>query len=101
VVTFVSQSGAPAGGTVKADGTYELMTAGKPQVPAGKYTATVTDPPPPAMSQAEIDAVMKGEKAPAAKAPSAVIPTKYASTSTSELSFEVKAGPNKFDIELK
>jgi len=88
-------------GNVGADGTYQLMTGGKPQVPAGKYMVTVTDPPAPAMSQAEIDNVMKGGKAEAPKASGPVIPAKFASATASGLSFEVKAGANTFNIELK
>jgi hypothetical protein len=100
MVTFMSDTGSVAAAPVGAGGTYELKSAGKPQVLAGKYRVMVTDPPAAAMSQEDYNKMMNsGGKMPDPKA--AVIPAKYASTTTSELSFEVKAEANTINIELK
>jgi hypothetical protein len=99
MVTFMA-SGGVAAGPVGADGTYTLKSGGKPQVPAGKYQAMVSDPQSEAMSQEEVDKIMKSGGKIHAKATPSVIPKKYSSIGTSGLSYEVKAGTNKIDIEL-
>jgi hypothetical protein len=102
MVSFVSDTAGAAAAKVGADGAYELMAAGKTQVPVGKYRVMVTDPPAGTMSQADYDKMMSGgPKEPEAKTPSTVIPAKYTAVGTSGLSYEVKAGPNAIDIELQ
>src|SRR5262245_23849128 len=44
LVTFVSERGVVALGTVGASGRYQLMIAGKPDVPALEYNISVTCP---------------------------------------------------------
>src|SRR2546428_9480209 len=44
LVTFVSDRGGAALGTVDASGRYQLMFAGKPDVPALQYNISVTFP---------------------------------------------------------
>lgn len=103
VVTFIGEGGGQvASGKTGAGGAYQLSAAGKPQVPAVKYKVSVTPPPQGEMSQADYDKMMaEGGAKPEAKAPESPIPDKYHNPGTSELSFEVKAGANTIDIELK
>ncbi len=99
-VTFMMDSGALAAGQTGPNGAYELKAKGKPQVAAGKYKVMVSGAPAASMSEEDYTKMMSpGGKAPAQKA--SVIPAKYASTTTSGLSFEVKTGANTIDIELK
>lgn len=76
VVTFVHPGGFTGTDMIKPDGKYSV-----PNAAIGANAITVLVPPPPAGT--------------------VVIPKKYADAKTSDLSFEVKAGTQTFDLELK
>lgn len=107
LVTFVSDRGIAALGTVDASGRYQLMFAGKPNVPALNYNIAVTFPGVvgPEMTDEDERKYMAGDPATIAKfarkAPAAPIPKKYADEFNSGLSFQIKAGANSFDIDLQ
>lgn len=107
LVTFVSDQGVVALGTVDASGRYKLMTAGKPDVPALDYNISVTFPGVigPEMTDEDERKYMAGDPATIAKfahkAQAAPIPKKYADEFNSGLSFQIKAGANSHDIELQ
>ncbi|MFH1918331.1 MAG: hypothetical protein ABIP48_00375 [Planctomycetota bacterium] len=71
------------------------------------YKVSVSPPAGDEMSAAEYEKMMEEESAaagePKAEAPAEaeVIPAKYQSSGTSELSFEVKEGSNTIDIPLE
>ena len=108
-VAFVSDDGHAASGTVGAGGKYELSVAGEGNnVPAATYKVMISPPSAGEVSDADYDEMMEEESAGAggeaeAKTQSEkeVIPAKYQSTGTSELSFEVKAGSNTIPISLE
>jgi hypothetical protein len=107
LVTFVSDRGVAALGTVDDSGRYKLMTAGKPDVPALNYNIAVTFPgvAGPEMTDEDERKFMAGDPATIAKfgrkPKAAPIPTKYADEFNSGLSYQIKAGPNTFDIDLQ
>ena len=107
LVTFVSERGVVALGTVDASGRYQLMLAGKPDVPALEYNISVTFPgvAGPEMTDDDERKFMAGDPQTVAKfsrkAPRAPIPAKYADEFKSGLSFQIKAGANSFDIDLQ
>lgn len=107
LVTFVSEKGVAALGTVDASGRYQLKFAGKPDVPALHYNISVTFPgvTGPEMTDEDERKYMAGDPATIAKfskkAQSAPIPKKYSDEFNSGLLFEIKAGPNTFDIDLQ
>ena len=107
LVTFVSDQGGAALGTVDSSGRYQLMFAGKPNVPALKYNISVTFPGVigPEMTDEDERKYMAGDPATIAKfahkPPTTPIPKKYADEFNSGLSFQIKAGANTFDIELQ
>jgi hypothetical protein len=108
-VAFVSDDGFTASGTVEADGNYQLSRATKSgrsnDIPVATYKVSVAPPSAAEASEADYDAMMEqsssGGAEPAADADQEIIPAKYQSTTTSELSFEVKEGPNTIPIELQ
>jgi hypothetical protein len=105
LVTFVSERGVAALGTVDASGRYQLLFAGKPDIPALEYNVSVTSPGSvgPEMTDEEERKYMAGDPETIAKfsrKASAPIPTKYADEFKSGLSFRIKAGANSFDIDL-
>jgi hypothetical protein len=113
-VSFVSEEGAhTASGTVGAGGAYKLSVVGPEgrsnDVPAATYKVCVT---PPAAAGAggsaegaDYEKMMEesaaGGDEPTTEAETEAIPAKYQSTTTSELTFPVKEGPNTIDIELQ
>ncbi len=107
LVTFISDQGVAALGTVDASGRYQLMFAGKPNVPALPYNISVTFPGVvgPEMTDEDERKYMAGDPATIAKfarkVPTAPIPKKYADEFNSGLSFQIKAGTNSFDIDLQ
>lgn len=107
LVTFVSEQGFAALGTVDAAGTYQLRLAGKPEIPALKYNVSVTSPgvSGPEMSDEDERKLMAGDPETIAKfsgrPQAAALPRKYADEFNSGLSYEIKEGANTFDIELK
>ena len=104
-VNFVhGETALPASGVTAADGTYTLRMRGGPRRSAGKYLISVI-PPPTQTATAETDmaaykAMMEGG-AGAAKATTGPFPAKYQAAETSGLTFEVKEGPNTFDLHSK
>ena len=106
LVTFVSERGVAALGTVDASGRYQLMIAGKPDVPALEYniSVTFTGVAGPEMTDEDERKFMAGNPETIAKFSSqsqrAPIPKKYADEFSSGLSFQIKEGANSFDIDL-
>ena len=97
--TPVEGTGRAAAGFTDDSGRYTLGTlTASDGARAGKYRAAVIargpDRPPKA---GETGSGMPGEMMPG----DPVIPTKYFQAETSGLTFEVKRGSNRFDIELK
>jgi len=107
LVTFVSQRGVAALGTVDASGRYQLMFAGRPEVPALEYNISVTYPGAvgPEMTDEDERKYMAGDPETVArfsrKGQSPPIPPKYADEFKSGLSFQIKEGANTFDIDLR
>jgi hypothetical protein len=107
LVTFVSDRGVAALGTVNASGKYQLMFAGKPDVPALQYNVSVTFPGAtgPQMTDEDERKYMAGDSETIAKFSrkvlTAPIPKKYADEFKSGLSFQIKEGANSFDIDLQ
>jgi hypothetical protein len=100
VVSFVSEAGFTATATVSSDGSYQLQTAGNPEIPVSTYKVSIV-PPAQAMSETDYDKYMSGEGGDATETPSEVIPPKYADPATSGLSFDVEQGANTINIELE
>ena len=107
-VTFIGDAGHTASGKVSGGGSYQLSTIANDSksdaIPVGKYRVCVTSPSTAqTMTDAEYDKMMteSASGGAAAKAPPSAIPAKYQTTTTSQLSFEIKEGPNTIDIELK
>lgn len=91
-VTFISnsQDKTPSFGGLDTNGNYKLYTDKKLGLPAGEYLASVvalevpdTDPNERQMTPSK-----------------SLIPAKYNSSKTSLLSYEVKKGSNRIDIQL-
>jgi hypothetical protein len=81
----------PATGTIQVDGTYFLTSNRARGLPAGRYKASVTVFDQPTVPLGERSYVQ----------PKFVTPEKYADPSTSELEYDVQAGSNAIDVELK
>jgi hypothetical protein len=100
-VMFVTGNSKPVYAQINDEGMYEAQG-----VPAGKAKVTVTSPDPKGGGRREREvkdaprAPVRGEKGPEVKGwfP---IPDQYSDPARSGLSFDVKAGPNTYDIELK
>lgn len=107
LVTFISDRGFAALGTVDASGRYQLKMAGKGDVPAEKYNVSVTFPGivGPEMTVEEEQKWMAGDPATLAKfsqkQKKSPIPEKYEDSIKSGLTFEIKEGPNTYDIVLQ
>jgi hypothetical protein len=111
-VAFVSDKGFTASGQVGADGSYQLSVVGEEGsttsgIPVATYNVSVNPPAGGEGSEGDYDAMMEEEseagedQAEESQAEAEVIPAKYQSGATSELSFEVKEGPNTIDITLE
>ena len=107
-VSFVSDQGFTATGTVESGGSYKLSRVGKTgevtgEIPVGTYQVSVT--PPAETSEADYDKMMEeqssGEGQPQGDAGQEVIPAKYQTTQTSELSKDVTEGANTINVELE
>ena len=87
-------------GFVEESGNFTIKPAEKETgLPAGKYQLTITPPPPPPMTEAEY----KKMEANAMATPQTTykeLPAKFFNSMTSSLVFDVKPGPNSFDIDL-
>jgi hypothetical protein len=101
VVSFITESGGTgASGSVKADGSYELLSMNGNQVPAGKYKVLINPPPPPPTTPEEaMKASMDKNKPKPADDPT--IPKQYRNSLSTPEKHEVKAGDNEINIELK
>ncbi len=87
-------------GVVGADGADRLEQNRHLQVPAGSYRVTLHPPIPPQLSEEEEQALMlSGGPLPASPYQD-LIPHEYQNASTSPLIYEVRGGPNTFDIKL-
>ena len=101
IVLFLAEDGRQDIGSISLDGTYVVERA-----PVGVNQVSVQTSPPlppagPAMRRAnepEKKGVPTGNKGLVKSVP---IPSRYANTDTSGLTFAVHEGSNKFDIELK
>jgi hypothetical protein len=101
VVSFISDSGGGASGTVAADGSYQMRSMNGDQIPAGKYKVLINPPPPPELSPEEaMKASMDKDKS---KGPAVdpTIPGQYRNSLKTPASYEVKAGDNEINIELQ
>lgn len=91
-----------ATGTVKANGEYNLLHNGQPDVPGVTYLVQISPPglvtsAPAQMTTEQMSAIGTTPKAVASEPP---FPARYAATSTSNLESLVKAGKNTADFEL-
>jgi hypothetical protein len=107
-IVFINETaGANAAGKIDSLGNYSL-TAADPSIgiPAGRYKVVIRPPEKPAVKAVDSDAykemMMKGKPAvkEAAPAEGSSIPAKLQGVGTTSLVFEVKPGPNTFDIDL-
>lgn len=98
-VTFVSDAGRAGSGTTDDSGKYTLQTPEGPNLPEGKYAVSVKPPGQPPQDPDEATRAAASGIVP--KDPFPNFPKKYLNTETSGLSFEVKAGAQVFDFELK
>lgn len=107
LVTFISNEGFAALGTVDDQGGYQLVMAGEKNVPVASYNVSVTFPglQGPTMTEEEERLFMAGDpemlkkfKPQIRKAP---FPDKYSDPILSGLLFEIKQGENTFDIVLQ
>ena len=102
-VLFQAKEGSTfaATGAVKAEGKFELVYQGTPEMPAVEYLVQVSQPPVAAPTGAVDPAMMDGKKLlDASKAATHPFPLKYSSVRTSNLTYTVKAGANTADLVL-
>jgi hypothetical protein len=91
-VVFLPMDGTPgpqAAGEIDSGGNYAVVTGGASGAVIGKHKVTVE-----ARAEQSEDAYKK------LQIPKLITPTKYANEVETPLTFEVKAGDNRFDIEL-
>ena len=108
-VAFVSDDGFTASGTVGTEGSYELSVVTKSgrssDIPVATYKVSIGPPSAGEASEADYDKMMEesssGTAESAADSDQDAIPAKYQATGSSELSYEVKEGPNTIDIPLE
>lgn len=94
-VSFVSPDGTINTAQVGADGTYSVAN-----VPVGPVQVTVQSPT--ALGESEQEVIKKGKSGVAPKAATRVgLDPKFGDPQTSGLSLTVKAGDNKYDIDLR
>ena len=101
MVSFLSDAGGAASGTVAADGSYQVRSMNGDRIPAGKYKVLINPPPKPEMSPEEaMNASMAKDKN---KGPEAdpTIPAQYRNIAATPANYEVKAGDNEINIELQ
>lgn len=101
VVAFISETGGTgASGSVKDDGSYELLSLNGNQIPAGKYKVLINPPPPPPTTPEEaMRASMEKDKPKPAEDPT--IPKQYRNSLSTPEKHDVKEGDNEINIELK
>lgn len=92
-VTFSPQGTGPtAYGQIQSDGAYQLRTGREEGLPSGQYAVTVAANEPPALARSK-------DGGPAALG-KPITPEWYRDSANSGLSFTVKEGANKIDLEL-
>ena len=96
-VSFRPQAGSPATGEIQSDGTFSLSTYGNGDgAIVGTHQVSVTS------TEAHAGNMAESATNTEMKVPKSLIPKKYTSFSTSELTAEVVAnGENEFTLELK
>ncbi len=107
LVTFEADRGYVSQGVVDDSGNYTLMMEGKREIPVAKYNISVVFPGivGPEMTVEDEQKFMAGDPATVAKftqkQKKSPIPEKYEDKIKSGLVFEIKAGANTYNIELK
>lgn len=100
ITFFNSEQGIAAVGFADAGGAFTIKAAEKETgLPAGNYAVTVTPPPPPPMTKEQYEKM----EANAMAMPNIIykeLPVKFYNSTTSGLAFDVKPGPNHFDLDL-
>lgn len=99
-VSFMQpEAGFIAFGPTDADGNFKVTSWNEGAMPVGTYKVMVQPPEGPGSTGNEPtpEEMLAG----AGKVEKADFPAKYRTVSTSDLSFEVKEGPNHFDVVLK
>jgi hypothetical protein len=100
ITFFNSEQGIAAVGFADESGKFTINPAEKETgLPAGNYAVTVTPPPPPPMTEEQY----KKMEANARALPTIIykeLPVKFYNSTTSGLAFDVKPGPNHFDLDL-
>jgi hypothetical protein len=105
ITFFCPEAAATLGGKIDSLGKFSLRPADPAiGIPPGRYQVMIRPPAPPA-PQVGTDAyksmMMGGDGSVDKKpAPPSDIPDKFQALDTSEITLEVKAGPNTFDIDL-
>ena len=100
VILLHSETGLAASGTTDASGAFSLETRGNQDVLAGEYNVGVTAPAGKELSAEEQEAVNMGEM----EAPTNdqnLVPAKYMDPNSSGEVYIVKAGENKYDLDIK
>lgn len=102
-VSFMQmEKGFLAFGLTDADGKFEVGSWNKGDMPVGTYKVMLAPPSAPTKPAKEVSASEAFENPellePTVKAD---FPPKYRDTNTSGLEYEIKSGPNHFDIDLK
>ncbi len=109
IVFFNAEKGLTLSGSLDSLGKYSLSAADpKLGVPAGRYVVTIVPPVPPVVevnqSSADYQKMMQTGgatvAAPADTNAAPDIPEKFRDVKTSKLEFEIKEGPNTFDLDL-
>lgn len=101
VVAFIRDDGLLATGVVDSSGNYQLNLRDGSDIVVGKYRVSVS---PPAVTETmDQDEIMKrGQEGTLQEATEVKeVPMAYRSPESSPLSFEVKAGSNTYDIDMK
>ncbi|MCA9014124.1 MAG: hypothetical protein KDA77_02220 [Planctomycetaceae bacterium] len=106
-VLFIAQQGSyTAGGAIQADGKYTLTYSDPKGLPTGIYEVQLTPPIEPPSTEGQdptkmAQNIQMGPKKVTGAEKNEPFPTKYASAATSMLKFDVKAGDNTADFQLK
>jgi len=99
IVMVHKDKGLAASGTAGDDGSYSLKMRGEDAILAGTYFVGAT-PPTAEVSQEDYDKAMAaGEELP--EPDYSAFPAKYLDPKNSGVTFDVKEGPNTFDLDMK
>ena len=101
-VSFLSDTGGAASGTVAADGSYQVRSMNGDQIPAGKYKVLINPPSGPEMTPEQaMNASMANKEKGQGPAADPTIPDQYRNIAATPANYEVKAGDNEINIELQ